>query len=221
MEKREKRDTPGLDELERVFAISESVEKVDQDRKIGLDALVVLLWLKQEGEGSAQRICSGLRFGPSSTSRHIERLLKYRLVDEVLDIADLRRSIVSATPKGLRLVSDVENSAGADSVREMLEFSVRLRQAVCEYNRCHPAHKLTDGRARVLLVAHLSGRPMTVSDLCSSARLRQPSVSMMVKWLAECGLMVDGGGPSKDGRTRSILLSPSGEDAAREILNGL
>lgn len=217
----EKPEALELGELQRVFAIGESVERVDQDRKIGLDTLMVLLWLKQEGARSPQGISSELSFNPSKTSRHIERLLKYRLVDEALNMADLRSSTIAVSSKGLRLVAELEHGAGADSVRELLEFSVRFRRAVLHYNQGHAAHRLTDGRARVLLVAHLSGQPMTISELCSRARLRQPSVSMMIKWLTEQGLVMDGKKSSEDGRTRSVLLSPGGEDAACEILNRL
>jgi hypothetical protein len=44
---------------------------------------------------------------------------------------------------------------------------------------------------------------------------------MMIKWLTEQGLVMNGKGPSEDGRTRSVLLTPGGEDAAREILSKL
>ncbi|NTU89892.1 MAG: hypothetical protein HGA54_08355 [Actinobacteria bacterium] len=216
----EKRQAFELSELIRLYGVAGDICKVDRDNRIGLDALIILLWLKGAGSASPKRISFELNFNPSKTTRCIERLLRYSLVEENLNVADLRESILSIAPKGWKVISELERSVAGDLIDDMLDFSVRFRRAIAQHNECYEECKLTEGRARVLSVLYLSENPMTISDLCACAKLKQPSVSMMVDWLAGKNLVLNDAG-SVDGRTRSIRLSDSGETAACALMGML
>lgn len=210
-----------LSQLSRMFAIEGDLQEVGHDSRISVDALMTLVLLQQEGVASPTRISSRLSFAPSKTTRHIELLLRYRLVDEALDPRDLRRSVVSATPRGLRLVAELERVAGAEWLGVVLDHFINFRCALRDYSAHHSGCFLTDGKARLLVIAHLAGRPLGISELATYASLKQPSVSMMVKWLITHGLMKADSGPSVDRRIRRVCLTAGGADAAREILGGL
>ena len=216
----EKRQTFELSDFEEFFAVGNSIRKVDRDNKIGLDALMILLWLKEVGTASPKRISSELNFNPSKTTRCIERLLRYNLVDENLNSEDLRASNLSIAPKGWKVIAELERAADGVSIDGMLDFSVQLRRALFRYNECRIDCKLTEGRARVLIALNFSENPMTVSDICAYSKLKQPTVSMMVDWLVERNLVINDAG-SDDIRTRSIRLTDCGKTAASALCEGL
>jgi DNA-binding MarR family transcriptional regulator len=210
-----------LGKLDRVLGVQSDVRSVGHYCRIDLDALMALLLLKREGTSSPQRISSRLSFSPSKTTRHVELLLSYRLVDETLDPNDLRRSLISIVPRGLKLVSELESVSDVESLDLLFDHFAAFRHAISRYNERHPDRRLTDGKARLLTVAHLAGQPLSISELCAHARTKQSSASMMVKSLIAHGLMEDYGEQSRDGRIRKVRLAADGEEAALEILHRL
>lgn len=186
--------------------------------KLGLDEVMLLFWIMKEESVSPKEISCSLSFDPAKTTRSIKTLTDYRFIDEGLNEDDMRSSSLSLSLRGLKIVSDLKKEIGRKEAENTLKFFIAFRQALACVNTNYKEGRITEGKARLLLVAFFLDHPTTVSELCVNTKLKQPSVSMMVQSLVNEKLFVKETG-SEGACTRSILLQKKGKELVYLLLD--
>ncbi len=200
--------------------VDEIVGKVDREKKIGLDSVILLLWLKRMESVQPRQIVRALSLSSPKVTRCLKRLLRYQFIEEKLDPSDLRVSNMTLASKGWKFTLEAERIVGEHALGELVDFFICFRHMLLIYNNDHPDCKLTESRVRLLMAIAFSDQILTISGLSDFAKFKQPSVSMMIEWLTEKNLVELQKG-NEDRRTKTVSLSDSGQAVVCDILNEL
>lgn len=210
---------PDLEKFLKFFKNAEVLSSEIQSSKVSFDMLMLLFWVKQKEPTSLKDISIDLSFNPAKTTRSIEILIQYRFVNESLNLNDMRSSFLRLSPRGTRLISELEKKVGKKEAYETLDFFVDFRRALNYCNLHYEENRITEGKARLLTIAFFLDCPTTVSELCQKAKLKQPSVSMMLQSLVNKGFFARE--KKAEGIcSREVALSEEGKKASKLLLDG-
>lgn len=209
---------PQFNEFKNFFSVINILYIKVQPSKLGLDEIMLLFWTAKMQNVSPKEISSALSFDPAKTTRTIKVLVDYHFFDEGLDEKDMRSSVLRLSPRGFKIVSDLENEIGKKKAENTLRFYRAFRQALAYVNIHYKEGRVTEGKARLLVVTFFLDHSTTISELCVNTKLKQPSVSMMVHALVNENLFVKEL-DSEGSFTRGILLSKKGKELVDLLLD--
>ena len=205
----------GLEHVAQTFREFEELKATVRGNALGLDALAMLLWLRDNPRSSASRVAELMFFSRPKTSRCLNRLLSYGLVQEQLDPNDLRKSSFSLSSRGDNVAFEIARALGARNVEHILQEHRRFCKA-SQTAAVEVGAKVSDQQLRVVMVLGEAGKPLAVTEIARAAAIAQPSATMAIQALQDMGLAARSTS-EHDGRMSLIALSSRGKRLFKKV----